>query len=134
MKCYVVGENNCLVEAYTKEEIENKDVTLKFTIEKINGTEASKDILYPDGFHRDNCEVVGLAYKTNNESYKKTSRYNPYGEYYYIPFADLGPNVIRAGLINSHSSGALLNNQPIEVFVTLRQTKIIDASVLEYYE
>lgn len=129
MKCYGIGENKCLTEVYSKDDQDNLIVTVKVSFNGIGGTSTQKDILYPDGFGRDNCYVVGLAYKLQSESYKRTDLYDPYGGAKYLPFANLGGNTMRVGMAIFQSGMYSSDDDPIDVFVTLAKTKTIDGTV-----
>ena len=129
MKCYAVGENKCLVETYSKDDQDNLIITVKVPLGKINGTYATKNVLYPDGFGRDNCAVVGLAYQLNNGDYKRTDRYN-INQYYYHPYCNLGGNYMEVGMVSSDGSATVSYNT-FYVYVTLMKTKTIDGEVIE---
>lgn len=129
MKCYGINENKCLIEVYSKEDCNNLIVTVKVSFNGIGGTSTQKDVLYPDGFGRDNCAVVGLAYKLPSESYKRTNLYDPYGGAKYFPFANLGGNVMTIGMTVFQSGMYSSDQDPVDVYVTLAKTKTINGVI-----
>lgn len=120
--CFAIKKNKCL------KEIE-ETVTVKVKLDGINGTETNKNVLYPDGFGKDNSAVIGLAYQVGEGIYKRNKRYDVNG-CYYSPYCDLGGNYMEVGMISSTSS-ATTSYDSIYVYVTLAKTTVVDGVLMQ---
>lgn len=119
--CFVIKKNKCL----TKTE---ETVTVKIKLDGINGTETNKNVLYPNGFGKDNSAVVGLSFQVGENDYKRIKRYDVSG-CYYSPYCDLGSNYMEVGMVSSTVSAGV-SYEPIYVYVTLAKTTVVDGNVI----
>ena len=132
-KHYAICENMCLIETYSKDEIDKMIITVKvpYYIPR-NIDDEVISVFYPNGFNKDNCIVVGLAYKLSNEEIIKTVplEINNSTLTKYIPFCNLLSNTMEVGMFITNSLSPFVEYY-MDIFVTLQKTNIIDGIIQE---
>ena len=133
-KHYAICENMCLIETYSKDEIDKMIITVKvpYHLPRNSGDEVIS-VFYPNGFNKDNCIVVGLAYKLSNEGIIKTVplEINNSTSTKYIPFCDLLSNTMEVGMFITNILSPYGVQYDMDIFVTLQKTNIIDGIIQE---
>lgn len=132
-KHYAICENMCLIETYSKDEIDKMIITVKvpYNVPRNVGDEVIS-VFYPNGFNKDNCIVVGLAYKLSNEEIIKTVPLETNNSTLtkYIPFCNLLSNTMEVGMLITNELSPH-RKYYMDIFVTLQKTNIIDGIIQE---